>query len=89
MIAIRATNRGLSIPTRASSLLCALASKQNRALPAISAAIANCKAPGGSQYRRSAGVRDFHSSRVFRHGDFEKQDPKSPEEVVNITMVAR
>ncbi|XP_071799709.1 adrenodoxin-like protein 1, mitochondrial [Asterias amurensis] len=35
-------------------------------------------------------TRDFHSqSGPLRHGDYEYQDPKSPDEIVNITYVDR
>lgn len=37
----------------------------------------------------SSAIRQFHSSAGRRHGDYEWQDPKSPEDVVNVTYVDR
>ncbi|XP_059613284.1 adrenodoxin-like protein 1, mitochondrial [Phlebotomus argentipes] len=36
---------------------------------------------------RYAISRNIHASQVYRHGEFEWQDPKSEDEVVNITYV--
>eukprot|EP00039_Didymoeca_costata_P004199 m.71922 g.71922 ORF g.71922 m.71922 type:complete len:175 (-) comp12289_c0_seq3:83-607(-) len=35
------------------------------------------------------GVRALHNSPCLRHGGYEMKDPKSPDEIVNITYVAR
>jgi hypothetical protein len=36
-----------------------------------------------------ASVRHLHATLPARHGDFEWEDPKSPDEIVHVTVVAR